>query len=261
MLFFESVYTIHTKFHPGTPPVCDICEVKFLCFAFFWKCLYDPYQVAPRNTSGVWYLWRQVLLLLLLIYIIFSHQRHISYRFLSPVCWFATVSSLEVKQDIFKNGNEGTWQKHLEQCSQHKVVDLYTQVYPRDYCRWKNPLPWKSTHTRAHTHTHTHQQQMSTSNTNRNIQTVLLGNSLIQGLPTYTNTWKNHLKLCYTGRKSWRLTIACRKSRDSSYYQTSNYLLRDWRKHDMTPNDIANGLLCSALTLRSQIGAALQTYT
>ena len=32
----------------------------------------------------------------------------------SPVCRLAGVSSLEMIYDIFRNGDEGTWQKHLE---------------------------------------------------------------------------------------------------------------------------------------------------
>ena len=36
-----------------------------------------------------------------------------------------------------------------------------------------------------------HQQHMSTLKTNRNIQTVLLGDSLIHGLPRYTKVWNS----------------------------------------------------------------------
>ena len=36
-----------------------------------------------------------------------------------------------------------------------------------------------------------HQQHMSTLNTNRNIQTVLLGDSLIQGLSRYAKVWNS----------------------------------------------------------------------
>ena len=55
---------------------------------------------------------------------------HISYRFLSSL-WAAGVSSLKVKYDIFRNRDEGTWQKHLEKHLQHKIVGPYPEVCPR----------------------------------------------------------------------------------------------------------------------------------
>ena len=77
-----------------------------------------------------------------------------------------------------------------------------------------------------------HQQHMSALNTNRNTQTVLLGNSLIQGLSRYTKVWnsffgKDIIKLRYTGRQNRKLIMASRKSRNSICYQTSSYSLRD----------------------------------
>ena len=50
-----------------------------------------------------------------------------------------------------------------------------------------------TTHTDPHTHTdtRTHQQQISRLNTNRNMQTVLLVDSLINGLSRYKKTWNS----------------------------------------------------------------------
>ena len=59
-------------------------------------------------------------------YISSFRQHNISYSFLSSLS-AAGVSSLEVKYGIFGNGDEGTWQKHLEWYSQHKIVDPYPQ--------------------------------------------------------------------------------------------------------------------------------------
>ena len=68
---------------------------------------------------------------------------------------------------------------------------------------------------------------MSVLNTNRNIRTVLLGNSLIQGFSRYTKdikfvSWEGHIKLWYTGRQSQKL-MASGKSRISSCYQENSY--------------------------------------
>ena len=76
-----------------------------------------------------------------------------------------------------------------------------------------------------------HQQHMSTLNTNRNIQTVLLDDSLIQGLFIHTKVWNSFfgkdIKLWYTGRQSRKLIMASGKTRISTRYQTNNYSLRD----------------------------------
>ena len=58
------------------------------------------------------------------IYISFL-RNHISFF---SSCWRAGVSFLEVKYDIFRNGEEGTCQKHLEWYSQHNIVDSYPHV-------------------------------------------------------------------------------------------------------------------------------------
>ena len=47
-----------------------------------------------------------------------------SYCFLASF-WRAGVLLLEMKYDIFRNGDEGTWQEHLEWHSQHDIVDPY----------------------------------------------------------------------------------------------------------------------------------------
>ena len=51
-------------------------------------------------------------------------QSNVSYCFFSS-CWQTWVSSVEVKYDIFINGDEGPWQKHMDWHSQHKIVDSY----------------------------------------------------------------------------------------------------------------------------------------
>ena len=69
-----------------------------------------------------------------------SFRERIYHIVFSPICWLAGVLSLEVQYDIFRNGDEGIWQEHLEQYSQHKIVDLYTRIRPRHHCRRKKPL-------------------------------------------------------------------------------------------------------------------------
>ena len=91
------------------------------------------------------------------IYIIFP-RKHISYCFLSSCRW-AGASSLEVKYGIFRNGDEGTWPKHLEWYSQCNIVDPYPSSMssmPHASCRRKKPSRWESISTHTHTHTHTH---------------------------------------------------------------------------------------------------------
>ena len=90
------------------------------------------------------------------IYIIFP-RKHISYCFLSSCRW-AGASSLEVKYGIFRNGDEGTWPKHLEWYSQCNIVDPYPSSMssmPHASCRRKKPSRWESISTHTHTHTHT----------------------------------------------------------------------------------------------------------
>ena len=102
-----------------------------------------------------------------------------------------------------------------------------------------------------------HQQHMLALKTNRNIQTVLLGDSLIQGLSRYTKVW-----ISFFGKD----TLNCGIRGD----KVENLL---WREENLefppairqivipcgtnnieanTPNDIANGLLCSALTIKKR---------
>ena len=75
-----------------------------------------------------------------------------------PVGRQAGISSLEVKYDIFRYRDEGTWQKCPDKYPQHEIVDLYLpSISQTSYCRRK-PSRWKNikTHTHTYTHTHTH---------------------------------------------------------------------------------------------------------
>ena len=76
-----------------------------------------------------------------------------------------------------------------------------------------------------------HQQHMSALKSNRNIQTVLLGDSLIQGLSRYTKVWdslfgKNTLNCDIRGDKVENV-LWSGKSRISTCYQTNSYSLRE----------------------------------
>ena len=90
------------------------------------------------------------------MYIIFSQVTNISCPFFSSLSASWSFVFREVKYDFFKIEDEGTWQKHLEKYSQHKIVDQYPQVCPRHRCRRKKLLQWKSinTHTRTRTPLH-----------------------------------------------------------------------------------------------------------
>ena len=109
-----------------------------------------------------------------------------------------------------------------------------------------------------------HQQHMSSLNTNRNIQTVLLGNSLIQGLFRYIKVWnlffgKGTLNCSMRGDKVenllWRaeyLEFLPPIIQVVIHCGTNNIEAN-------TPDDIANGLLCSALSIKKR--NSVQKYT
>ena len=103
------------------------------------------YLVSFRHLSDLWCaeLWPT------LIYIIFSWS-HIPYRFLSNFRRAGVLSS-EVKYDIFRNGDEGTWLKRREWSSQHNVVDTCLSSMSQTSCSGKKPPPWKprDTHTES----------------------------------------------------------------------------------------------------------------
>ena len=72
---------------------------------------------------------------------------NILYRF-PPVCRRAGVSSLQVIYEIFRYGDEGTWQRHLAEYSQHKIVEPCPSSMSQTSCSLHGG--------RIHTHTHTH---------------------------------------------------------------------------------------------------------
>ena len=105
---------------------------------------------------------------------------------------------------------------------------------------------------------------MSVLNTNRNIQIVLLGDSLIQGLSRYTKVWnsffgKNTLNC---GIWSYKVENLLWRVENLEFPPAIRQVFIHCRTNNIeanTPNDIANGLLCSALTIKK--GTELQTYT
>ena len=62
---------------------------------------------------------------------------------------------MEVKYDILRYGDQGTWQKHPDKYSQHEIVDPYLSSMSQTSYSWKKTSRWKNiTHTRARVHTH-----------------------------------------------------------------------------------------------------------
>ena len=98
---------------------------------------------------------------------------------------------------------------------------------------------------------------MSGLNTDRNIQTVLLGNSLIQGLSRYTKVWnsffgKDTLNCGIQGDKVENLLWRVEKLEfPPAIRQTVIHCGTNNIKENM-PNDIANGLLCSELIINKR---------
>ena len=99
-----------------------------------------------------------------------------------------------------------------------------------------------------------HQQHMKT---NRNIQTVLLGDSLIQGLSRYTKVWisffgKDTLNCGIRGDKVENLLWRAENLEFPPAFRQIVTLCGTNNIEANTPNDIANGLLCSALTIKKR---------
>ena len=104
---------------------------------------------------------------------------------------------------------------------------------------------------------------MSALNVSSHIRTLLLGDSLIQGLSRYTKALKSFrgwiIKLRYTGRQSRKFIMASGKTRISTRYQTVIHCGTN-NIEENTPNDIANGLLCSALTIKKKVTNVTNVY-
>ena len=64
-------------------------------------------------------------------------------------------SSLEVKYDILGYRDEGTWQRHSVEYSQHNIVDPYPQACLQHLADGRS-LHGRRVDTHTHTHTHTH---------------------------------------------------------------------------------------------------------
>ena len=102
-----------------------------------------------------------------------------------------------------------------------------------------------------------HQQHMSALKTNRNIQTVLLCDSLIQGLSRYTKVWnsffgKDTLNCGIRGDKSKNLLWRVENQEFPPAIRKTVILCGTNNIDANTPYDIANGLLCSALTIKKR---------
>ena len=98
---------------------------------------------------------------------------------------------------------------------------------------------------------------MSALNTNRNILTVLLGDSLIQGLSRYTKVWNS-----FFGKDTFNCGIRGDKI-ENLLWRAKNLefplairqiVIQCGTNNSVAnmPNDMANGLLCSALTIKKR---------
>ena len=101
------------------------------------------------------------------------------------------------------------------------------------------------------------QQHMSALNLNRNIQIVLLGDSLIQGLSTYTKVWnsffgRNTLNRGILGDKAESLLWRAEKLEFPPAIRQIVIHCGTNNIEENTPNDIANGLRCSALIIKKK---------
>ena len=98
---------------------------------------------------------------------------------------------------------------------------------------------------------------MSALNTNRNIHTVLLGDSIIQGLSRYEKVWnsffrKDALNCGTRGDKVENLLWRAEKLKFPPAIRQIVIHCGTNNIEENTPNDIANGLLCSALIINSR---------
>ena len=86
------------------------------------------------------------------IYIIFS--RSVLYHIVfSPVIERLEFLSLEVKYEIFRYDDDGTWHNAVNWYSQHKIVDPCPRICLGHLADGRSLLRWKNTHTHTHTHT------------------------------------------------------------------------------------------------------------
>ena len=96
---------------------------------------------------------------------------------------------------------------------------------------------------------------MSVSNANKKIRTVLLGDSLIQGLSRYTKVWNSFFE-----KNTLNCGIRCDKvenlpwrAENLEFSPTIRQVVIHCESNNIeanTPYDIANDLLCSVLTIK-----------
>ena len=101
---------------------------------------------------------------------------------------------------------------------------------------------------------------MSALKTNRNIQTVLLDDSLIQGLSRYTKVWnsffgKDTLNCGIRGDKVENLLWRAENLELPPAIKQIVILCGHNNIEANMPNDIANGLLCSGVTIKKRNSA------
>ena len=143
-------------------------------------------------------------------------------------------------KNCIKWKNEPDYDRELSKC---KFLQSQTSTPVKRFCK----PGWHKLH----------QQHMSALNINRDIQTVLLGDSIIQGLSRYKKVWnsffgKDTLNCGIPGDKVENLLWRAEKlvfppaTRHIVIHCGTNNI------EENTPNDIANGLLCSALIINSR---------
>ena len=102
-----------------------------------------------------------------------------------------------------------------------------------------------------------HQQHMSALKTNTNIQTVLLVDSLNQGFSRYTKVWNSFFRkdTINCGIRGDRVENLLWRAENLEFAPAIRQILIHCGTNNIevnTPNDIANGLLCYALTIKKR---------
>ena len=102
-----------------------------------------------------------------------------------------------------------------------------------------------------------HQQHISALTTNRNIQTALLGDPLIQGLSRYTKVWNSFFRkdTLNCGIRGDKVENLLWRAENLEYPPAIRQVVIHCGTNNIeahTPNDIANVLLCSCLTIRKR---------
>ena len=102
-----------------------------------------------------------------------------------------------------------------------------------------------------------HQKRMSALNTSRNIQTVLIGDSLIQGLFRYTELWNSFFgkDTLNCGIRGGKVKNLLWRAENLEFPPAIRQIVIHCGTNNIAANklnDMANGLLCSALTIKKR---------